>query len=47
VSKRSNVTASGLIFLEAWLLRLADNMGQQLQRHLDPKAMRVPLEKDC
>lgn len=32
---------------EAWLLRQADNMGQQFQRHLDPEATSVPVENNC
>lgn len=34
-------------FEEAWLLRQADNMGQQLQRHLDPEATSVSLQNNC
>lgn len=32
-------------FEDAWLLRQADNMGQRLQRHQDPKATSVSVEK--
>lgn len=34
-------------FEEGWLLRQADNMGQQLQRQLDPVVTSVPLENNC
>ncbi len=37
----------GINFEEAWLLRQADNMGQQFQRHLDPEATSVSLENNC
>ena len=35
----------GINFKDAWLLRQADNMGQWLQRHQDPKAMSMSVEK--
>lgn len=34
-------------FEEAWLLRQADNMGQQSQRHLDPVVTSASLENNC
>lgn len=34
-------------FEEACLLRQADKMGQQSQRHLDPEATSVSLENNC
>lgn len=37
----------GINFKDAWLLRRPDNMGQRLQRHQDPKAMSVSVEKSC
>lgn len=37
---------AGINSEEAWLLRQPDNMGQQLQRHLDPQVTNVSQENN-
>lgn len=47
VSEGGRLDGVRINFEEAWLLRQADNMGQQLQRQLDPVVTSVPLENNC